>query len=160
MALPIDCTMASAKKNGVSPIVMMGGFGFAIKKAKRDAIQRDIKKCLACKSMLLGQLADLPYKLRIAATHTCGGSKIPTSGCDYLENFNAGGDQMTIQKYGFDCNTKSGAGTEKYNAQIEAEKQANIQQQNSLYTGLAFFLIMVIIAAVVIYLKSQPKNGK
>lgn len=158
MALPINCSMAAAKKNGVSPIVMMGGFGFAMSAKKKAAIQKDTAKCLACKQMLLGQLADLPYKLRSAATHTCMGETTPKNACDYLENFNAAGDQGTIQKYGFDCDQSKGYGTEALARQRAEQAAANIQEQNNLYLGLGVFLIMVIIAAVFIYLKGKPKT--
>lgn len=155
MAIPIDCSLAASKKNSLNPWSWMGK-DFKLKRAKFEA---DVRKCKACKEMLLGQLAGMPYALRAAATHVCINDEVPKSGCDYLENFNAGGDQMTIQKYGIDCNTSTGVGSQKLKQQIADQAAQSMQQQNNLYIGIGVFLVALIIVVAIIFTSKSKKNG-
>lgn len=145
MAIPIDCYLATCKR--------LNKWG-----VKTAQWKYDYKKCQECKQMLLGQLAGFPYSYRVAATKVCGsGGILPKSGCDYAENFNAGGDQLTLQKFLVDCNPSIGVGSQMVKDQKIEQQRTEQAKANEIQMFLGLFAIIVLAGFMYFYLTKKQK---
>ena len=145
MAIPIDCYLATSKR--------LNNWG-----EKTAQWKYDYKKCIECKNMLLGQLSGFPYSYRVAATQTCGtGNVLPKSGCDYAENYNAGGDQLTLQKYLIDCNPTTGVGSQMVKDQAIQQQRTEQAKANEIQMFVGLFSIIVIAGFMYFYLTKKQK---
>jgi hypothetical protein len=146
MAIPIDCYLVTSKR--------LNNWG-----RKTAQWKYDYKKCTECKNMLLGQLSGFPYSYRVNATKTCGNGNLnmPKSGCDYAENFNAGGDQLTLQKFLIDCDPTKGVGSQMVRDQKIEQQRTEQAKASEIQMFVGLFAIIVIAGFMYFYLTKKPK---
>lgn len=154
-----SCLSYAAGRAGINPATIFLGVAFAIPKAKKTLFEKYYNECKACTNMLDSQLSGLPYSYRQNAKKSCYTANYPKSGCDYIERFNAGGDEYSIQKFQIDCDKSYGNGSAAIAQQQATLVNDKATADSQLKMAMGIFAIIVVMAFVFIYFNKHPKNG-